>query len=152
MNKVEKFKEICEALKICTTSLGSIDSWKFIEDNLIRLHTCPSSINAVSNIYDLKRFCVTLLNKITNDRESLLNKMCKTYEAKNHDYGDSFGKSVRKYGFISCVTRMSDKFNRYESLSKRENDAKVNESLNDTLLDLLCYSVMTIIEIEEIYN
>ena len=67
------------------------------------------------------------------------------YSRKNHDYGDSFGETFKKLGLISAVTRISDKVNRLVSLSTK--DAKVDESLEDTLLDLASYSVMTLIEL-----
>lgn len=71
-----------------------------------------------------------------------------TYESKNNDYGDSFGESVKKYGLISALTRISDKFNRLESLILNQYQQVKGESLKDTLLDLACYSIMTIIELE----
>lgn len=71
-----------------------------------------------------------------------------TYESKNNDYGDSFGESVEKYGLISALTRISDKFNRLESLILNQHQQVKDESLKDTLLDLACYSIMTIIELE----
>ena len=79
----------------------------------------------------------------------LTKKMADTYEAKNKDYGDSFGISVRKYGKISALTRISDKFNRAENLILNREERQVNdESLIDTLGDLAAYCIMTIIEIE----
>lgn len=69
-----------------------------------------------------------------------------TYRRKNADYGDSFGISVRKYGKIAALTRMSDKWNRLESLMMK-GDCQVNESLEDTLLDLANYCVMTVMEL-----
>ena len=75
--------------------------------------------------------------------------MCETYKAKNNDYGDSFGESVRKYGIISALTRISDKFNRLETLLLNKNQLVKTESINDTLLDLACYSIMTIIELSK---
>lgn len=78
---------------------------------------------------------------------NLLGDLRQTYIAKNKDYGDSFGKSVRKYGLISALTRMSDKFNRLESLVLNKEQLVENESLQDTLLDLANYCIMTTIEL-----
>ena len=80
-----------------------------------------------------------------DDFEEITKEMIKLYEKKNHDYGDSFGETYRKLGIISAVTRISDKVNRLISLSTK--DAKIDESLEDTLLDLASYSVMTLIEL-----
>lgn len=79
--------------------------------------------------------------------EFITQSMLETYKRKNADYGDSFGESVEELGLISAITRISDKCNRLKSLVK--NPAKVsNESMEDTLLDLANYAVMTLIELE----
>lgn len=72
-------------------------------------------------------------------------EMADTYARKNATYNDSFGKSVEKYGFISALTRMSDKFNRVENLILGAKNEVPDESLEDTLIDLACYSVMTLV-------
>lgn len=71
------------------------------------------------------------------------------YTRKNSDYGDSFGISVQKYGLISALTRISDKFNRLESLILNKNRLVEDEKLTDTLLDLASYCIMTCIELQE---
>lgn len=78
--------------------------------------------------------------------DKITKEMLETYSKKNHDYGDSFGETFKKFGLISAVIRISDKVNRLVSLSTK--DAKVDESLEDTLLDLASYSVMTLIELK----
>ena len=68
------------------------------------------------------------------------------YARKNEAYGDSFGKSVKRYGVISALTRMSDKWNRLESLLIDKNKNNVSdESVDDTLLDLATYCIMTVL-------
>lgn len=79
----------------------------------------------------------------------IVNQMQTTYEKKNKDYGDSFGKSVDKYGFIAALTRMSDKFNRIENLILGAENEVPDESLEDTLIDMACYAVMTAIALHE---
>lgn len=79
----------------------------------------------------------------------ITNEMAATYERKNHTYGDSFGISVRKYGLIAALTRISDKFNRIENLILGAENKVPDESLLDSLKDLGCYCVMTIMAIEE---
>lgn len=77
--------------------------------------------------------------------EEITHNMLETYKRKNADYGDSFGESVEELGIVSAITRISDKCNRLKSLVK--NSAKVSdESMEDTLLDLANYAVMTLIE------
>lgn len=80
---------------------------------------------------------------------SLTDNILATYSRKNADYGNSFGKSVERYGLISALTRMSDKWNRLETLILNGGNRLVNdESLIDTLMDLATYCLMTVMEIE----
>jgi hypothetical protein len=78
-------------------------------------------------------------------------KLNELYEAKNKDYGDSFGKGYEEYGMIMPVIRLEDKLNRIKSLIKNEAAVK-DESLIDSLMDLANYSIMTIIELESAQN
>lgn len=85
-----------------------------------------------------------------NDRfEELARQLTVTHRKKNRDYGNSFSRSVRKYGLIAALVRISDKFNRAENLILNRGKQYVrDESLTDTLLDLAAYCIMTTIEIE----
>lgn len=73
------------------------------------------------------------------------------YEKKNQAYDDSFSQTFRKLGIISAVTRISDKTNRLCNLSTNTDVDNLGESIVDTLRDLACYSVMTLIELENSY-
>jgi len=75
--------------------------------------------------------------------------MIHTYEAKNHDYGNSFDESCNKFGFVASVVRMNDKINRINTLYNQNGIAKVNEKLEDTLLDLANYAIMSVIWLGE---
>ena len=75
--------------------------------------------------------------------QRILTNMSRTYNQKNSDYGSSFDKSMDEFGMLSPIIRMSDKMNRLKSLVK--NKQQVNdESIDDTLLDLANYAVMTL--------
>lgn len=63
------------------------------------------------------------------------------YTKKNHDYGDSFTRSLNKYGIVASIVRMEDKKNRIESLIKRKQMVN-DESIIDTLTDLANYAIM----------
>jgi hypothetical protein len=67
------------------------------------------------------------------------------YQRKNADYGDSFGKSYTEYGMTMACIRLEDKLNRLKSLCKNEAQVK-DESLEDTLMDLANYAIMTLVE------
>ena len=75
-------------------------------------------------------------------------EMRELYKQKNHDYGNSFGRSFQKYGLISAITRMSDKWERIDSLCQKQAEVK-DESIWDTLIDLANYCVMTIMELDK---
>lgn len=81
--------------------------------------------------------------------EKLCDQIHTTYEKKNHDYGDSFGKSIAEHGYIAGVIRMEDKMNRIKSLIKNGGAHVKDESLCDTLLDLANYAIMLSMEIEK---
>ena len=65
---------------------------------------------------------------------------------KSACYGDSFGMTYEKLGIISAVTRISDKYNRLCTLSTNKVIDNLGESIDDTLIDLAAYAIMTLIE------
>ena len=80
-------------------------------------------------------------NNVTQFR-AVTSLMADMYASKNHDYGDSFGRSIEKYGAIAGLTRISDKFNRLETLLLGAESRVADEKIADTLLDLANYSIM----------
>jgi hypothetical protein len=79
----------------------------------------------------------------------ILEELRKTYEAKNADYGDSVGDTYKKFGDVSFLTRITDKYNRILSLSNKGEYGQVkDESLNDTILDMANYCILWVIERE----
>lgn len=80
--------------------------------------------------------------------KQLASSIAELYARKNADYGDSFSKSVEKYGIIAALTRMSDKWNRLENLILNKREGLVgDERIEDTLLDLASYCLMTVISL-----
>lgn len=69
------------------------------------------------------------------------------YVAKNTAYGDSFSITFQEFGIISALTRMSDKWNRIKSLAQGAKNDVSDESLEDTLMDLANYCIMTVMEL-----
>ena len=90
----------------------------------------------------------TLMNKRIENYKQLQDGMLKTFIAKDSDYGDSFGKTFDKYGIVSALTRMSDKLNRLDNLAS-SNTMQVDESIEDTLLDLANYAMLTYLQIHK---
>lgn len=68
---------------------------------------------------------------------------------KNRDYGDSFAKQYAKYGIMSGLIRMDDKMRRLENLVGGA-EANVDESVEDTLLDLAGYALLCVVELRKV--
>ncbi len=80
--------------------------------------------------------------------KKICNSLNDVYKLKNSKYGDSFGQSVREFGYIAALTRMSDKYNRIKQLIlSKEDGGDTDESLEDSLLDLANYCIMTTMEL-----
>ena len=75
---------------------------------------------------------------------SIVKEMTELYAKKNHDYGNSFDESCDKIGTGYPLGRLLDKMNRLIACMGKEDEMQVNESIEDTLKDLACYSVMTL--------
>jgi hypothetical protein len=83
--------------------------------------------------------------------DNILARMKAIHVAKNHDYGNSFDKTLEKFGINIGLARINDKFERAYNLLNPKGDkdnAKVDESVEDTLIDLANYAVMTLSFIE----
>lgn len=75
-------------------------------------------------------------------------KLTDIYAKKNKDYGNSFSLQFEKHGMLTSYIRLEDKMLRIEQLM--ENEAKVkNESIEDSLLDLANYAIMTLMELRK---
>lgn len=80
--------------------------------------------------------------------DRILGEMADLHAKKNADYGNAFADSFREFGMVSAVIRMNDKMNRLKALTKQDAQVKT-ESIRDTLIDLACYAVMTIEELDK---
>ena len=82
--------------------------------------------------------------------KALCDEINNLYAKKNHDYGDSFHQTYLEEGMAMPRIRLSDKLNRFKSLSRKLGEQAVkDESIRDTLIDLANYALMTILEMEE---
>lgn len=73
----------------------------------------------------------------------ILVQLHQTYARKNHDYGNSFHK-VREEFPNAVLIRLMDKLERLKALYN--SPALVDESIEDTLLDLANYAIMEVVE------
>ena len=89
-------------------------------------------INIDDNLYTRE------VNEFINEAEGLVD----LYAKKNNDYGNSFDKGMDNIGMAYGVGRIYDKVGRLVNLTKHPNNQQINESVDDTLKDLACYSIM----------
>ena len=80
--------------------------------------------------------------------EDITSEMINIFKKKNNDYGNSFEESCNEFGLTSPIIRMSDKLNRLKSLSNNSSAKVEDEKIEDTLLDLANYAVMTLMWIK----
>lgn len=80
--------------------------------------------------------------ELTEVFKDITTEMANTFCRKNHDYGNSFFESLDKRGLVAALVRMEDKMNRLNALENTEALVK-DEAIEDTLLDLANYSIMT---------
>ena len=81
--------------------------------------------------------------------QCIISNLEDTYKRKNSDYGNSVGDTYEKFGDISFLTRITDKYNRILSLADKGEAGEVkDEALEDTILDLANYCLLWLVERE----
>ena len=82
--------------------------------------------------------------------ERLTRRMSQTFAQKRNDYGQSTTETFEKFGSVSMLTRMHDKMARLDRLLWLNVERTVeNEKVQDTLMDLANYALITIIELDK---
>ena len=92
------------------------------------------------------------MNDLVEKHLILCNQLNSIYEQKNNAYGNSFGETFEKLGIISAITRISDKYNRLVNLAIHPKINKGDEAIEDTLLDMANYCLMTYMELQKENN
>ena len=82
------------------------------------------------------------------EHKKLCDLMHETYIKKNSDYGNSFSDLYDEYGSIISEIHIREKFNRFKQL--RTNESQVGESIEDTLMDMANYCLLTLLEIKKL--
>lgn len=81
--------------------------------------------------------------------ENITKEMNSVFAKKRKDYGQTTSEAFEKFGPLSMYIRMFDKMGRLENLMVKENENRVGEKIEDTLLDLANYAVITLIELQK---
>jgi hypothetical protein len=79
--------------------------------------------------------------------EDVVSEMSEIHKKKNADYGNNFHKRYAKYGFLTALLRLTDKMERLENIYEKGEIQVKDESVEDTLIDLANYAVMTVVEL-----
>ena len=83
-----------------------------------------------------------------NELIELANEIAELVEKKDKDYNSAFSKTLKEYGNVAYFLRLDDKLNRLKNLMLNENSAEVNESVEDTLKDIIGYTLLMLKEIK----
>lgn len=83
------------------------------------------------------------MNYKIQEFKNITQEILETYLRKNVDYDDAFTKSLEEDGLLVAKIRLGDKYKRFSALIKQENLVK-DESIEDTLLDMASYAIMTV--------
>lgn len=83
---------------------------------------------------------------------TILKEMDEIHTKKNADYGNNFHKRYEKYGFLTALLRLTDKMERLENIYEKGEIQVKDESVEDTLIDLANYAVMTVVELRNEKN
>lgn len=80
-----------------------------------------------------------------------LKHMAETFARKRNDYGTTTTETFEKFGPISMLVRMHDKLGRLDNLlgNLSKDRLVAAESIEDTLLDLANYALITMLEIHK---
>ena len=70
-------------------------------------------------------------------------------EKKDKDYNSAFSKTLKEYGNVAYFLRIDDKLNRLKNLMLNNTNAEVNESVEDTLKDIIGYTLLMLKEIKK---
>lgn len=85
--------------------------------------------------------------KKVNAFEDVTISLRNLYDAKNRDYNDVFGQTFEKWGLTMPCIRLGDKLSRLESFAQKKEMQVSDEKVEDTLMDLANYAIMTLVEL-----
>lgn len=98
----------------------------------------------IDNLEDYGTLSPQLISKI-KDHKKLCDYLHNLYVTKNRDYGDSMHPLYKEYGLTAFLIMFSIKINRIKSLM--EKGSATYESLEDSLLDLANYALISVVEL-----
>ena len=145
----ERYAE-CSVIPDMLKFRGAVDSIEYIDQDG-DYHLANDNNPYVWN-KDMLEPALTI-NQAKMDRldiyQYILNNLEETYKNKNNDYGNSVADTYKKFGDLSFLVRITDKYNRLLTLCNPDNEQKVkDEKIDDTILDLANYCLLWLVEKE----
>ena len=116
------------------------EEWYYIENN-----------NGDIRKYNKYRFIkVPEVNEVyESEIVTIANEIAELVEKKDKDYNSAFSKTLKEYGNVAYFLRLDDKLNRLKNLMLNNNNAEVNESIEDTLKDIIGYTLLMLKELKK---
>ena len=81
--------------------------------------------------------------------QKILDEMADTFSKKNSDYGNAFEEVLDDLGASYAVGRLKEKHKRLTQLVTSNKQEVDDESIEDTLLDMANYAVLTIMWLQK---
>ena len=106
--------------------------------------------NGDNRKYNKYRFIkVPEINELSESEiVTIATEIGKLVEKKDKDYNHAFSKTLKEYGNVAYFLRIDDKLNRLKNLMLNNNSPVVNESVEDTLKDIIGYTLLMLKEIK----
>lgn len=124
-----------------TADIPSMRTW------IVALTVGEKSASSSANTEKIfETMAVSAINELRNIESWDLVTVFETLCSKQYDYGH---ENINKFGLYGIIVRLSDKVERYANL---KNKYAKNESVFDTLLDIVGYCVVALMLIDETFN
>lgn len=114
-----------------------------------------TALNATTQKLKLSRLTGRkwVMNKMTHEVKmqclrDIFAECLDTADVKGRDYSgikDSMG-NFKDFGWVGIVVRIGDKYHRIKNLTKVECTSVIDESIDDTLMDMINYCALALIQ------
>lgn len=74
--------------------------------------------------------------------KAILDPIADLLDRKNTDYGESYTETRDEFGPTAFILRLNDKYNRLKKLTKEETALVNDESIEDTIRDIIGYCIL----------
>ena len=135
-------------LDAITDTVINLNDYHVLDIETLLLCFRENLIESYKNVQNMEKVkCSNKAQSYVDYFDDILKEMSEVHQRKNADYGNNFHKRYEKYGFLTALLRLTDKMERLENIYEKGEIQVKDESVEDTLLDLANYAVMTIVEL-----